>query len=104
MKIATFSNGHIDRYHGKRDVTAAWAIIHNSVVLLSGHSLDAAKARKNAEGRLQEVCIFRCDDPLRCAKGTGAYLTRAQNAAAKAHNAARLAYIRSQVTIEIVSC
>lgn len=54
---ATFSNGHTDTYKGTRPVTAAWAIIRNSdgATLASGHSLDADKARKTAEGNFRYV-------------------------------------------------
>ena len=43
---ATFSNGTTDTYKGKRDVKAAWAIVKDGEVLMSGHSLD----RRRAEG------------------------------------------------------
>ena len=109
---ATFSTGFTDTYKGKRDVKAAWAIINRETgaVINSGHSLDAAKAAKTAEtaeGNLQSVWFERdfciSEHPLRYVKGTGAYLTRKQNAEAKAHNAARLDFIRSKVRIEIVA-
>lgn len=47
---ATFSNGYSDTYKGDRDVRAAWAILIAGKVVNSGHSLDAARARKTAEG------------------------------------------------------
>jgi hypothetical protein len=52
IKTATFSNGTQDVYKGTRPVTAAWAIINKATgeILNSGHSLDAAKAQKTAEG------------------------------------------------------
>jgi hypothetical protein len=52
FKTATFSNGTQDTYKGTRPVTAAWAIINKATgeILMSGHSLDEAKARKTAEG------------------------------------------------------
>lgn len=109
MKItATFSTGFTDTYKGKRDVKAAWAIINRETgaVINSGHSLDAAKAAKTAEGNLRYVGFVDLgisEHPLRYVKGTGAYLSRKQNAEAKAHNAARLDFIRSKVRIEIVA-
>ena len=110
MKItATFSTGFTDTYKGKRDVKAAWAIINRETgaVINSGHSLDADRAAKTAEGNLQSVWFERdfgiSEHPLRYVKGTGAYLSRKQNAEAKAHNAARLDFIRSKVRIEIVA-
>ncbi len=51
-KTATFSTGYTDTYKGNRDVKAAWAIVFNGEVLASGHSLDAAKARKTAESNV----------------------------------------------------
>jgi len=107
---ATFSNGQTDTYKGKRDVTAAWAIISKATgrIIKSGHSLDAERAAKTAEGNLQDVWFERDfgieGHPLYYVKGTGPYMTRQQNAAAKAHNAARLDFIRSMVTVEIVAC
>lgn len=52
MIEAIFSNGHRDEYKGTRPVKAAWAIIRKSdnATLGSGHSLDAAKAAKTAQG------------------------------------------------------
>lgn len=57
---AKFSNGHTDAYKGTRDVKAAWAIILKSTgeVLMSGHSLDRAKAQKTAEGNTG-YCLTR---------------------------------------------
>lgn len=54
-KIATFSNGTTDVYNGKRDVKAAWAIMFEGRVLLSGHSLDAAKAQSTANSNVSRV-------------------------------------------------
>lgn len=53
---ATFSNGHTDTYKGTRPVKAAWMITARDTgkVLASGHSLDAEKARKTAEGNVAE--------------------------------------------------
>ena len=50
MTTAIFSNGHTDTYKGNRPVKAAWAIICNAdgKVLMSGHSLDRAKAQNTA--------------------------------------------------------
>lgn len=58
MKLtATFSNGYTDAYNGQRDVKAAWMITSRSTgeVLASGHSLDLVKARKTAEGKVNEL-------------------------------------------------
>lgn len=105
---ATFSNGHTDTYKGAREVKAAWAIIRKSdgVVLKSGHSLDRVKAAKTAEGRMQEVW-FEGDlgienHPLRYMQGA-LYTDNAKTRRAKReHNAARLDFIRSKVTIEVI--
>lgn len=108
MTTATFSNGFTDTYKGQRDVKAAWAIIVKATgaVIKSGHSLDVAKAAKTAEGNLQNVWFERdfglTDHPLRYVKGNGPHLTSRQRAEARAHNAARLDFIRSLVRIEIV--
>ena len=50
MTTAIFSNGYTDTYKGNRPVKAAWAIICNAdgKVLMSGHSLDRAKAQNTA--------------------------------------------------------
>lgn len=52
---ATFSNGHTDTYKGKREVTAAWAIIRKAdgKVMMSGHSMDADKALKTGTGNIR---------------------------------------------------
>ena len=57
MTTATFSNGFIDTYKGKRDVKAAWAIINKETgeTVSSGHSLDRARAAKTANGNLRYV-------------------------------------------------
>ena len=52
---ATFSNGYTDTYNGKREVTAAWAIIRKTdgKVMMSGHSMDADKALKTGTGNIR---------------------------------------------------
>lgn len=104
---ATFSNGYTDTYKGSRDVTAAWVIVRKSdgKVLGSGHSLDAIKARKTAEGHLREngVSVLGLDSPYRAEMWVGGRMTRAETAAAKAHNAKRLEMIRAGVEIEVVA-
>lgn len=50
--IANFSNGHSDKYNGKRDVKAAWMIILPDGRIVSGHSLDRAKAEKTARSTI----------------------------------------------------
>lgn len=106
-KIAVFSNGTTDTYKGQRDVTAAWAIIRlsDNTTISSGHSLDADKARKTAEGNLRYhgTDALGVDSPLRAMMGTGAYLTRAQNRAGKEHNARRMDAIRAATRIEVVA-
>ena len=105
---ATFSNGFTDTYKGSRNVKAAWAILRNAdgVVIKSGHSLDRQKAAKTAEGSLQAIWFERDfgleGHPLNYQKGSGPYMTSRQRAEARSHNAARLDFIRSQVTIQIV--
>ncbi len=57
--IATFSNGYTDEYKGKRDVKAAWMVVRKSdgKVLLSGHSLDRARAEKTARSSAAQCGI-----------------------------------------------
>jgi hypothetical protein len=47
---AIFSNGQVDVYKGSRPVRAAWQVIFPNGQVLSGHSLDRAKAEKTARG------------------------------------------------------
>lgn len=108
MITATFSNGFADTYKGSRDVKAAWAIFTlDGKAIASGHSLDAAKAAKTAEGHLQNVWFERdfglSDHPLRYFKGSYPHSFSKVKREAKAHNAERLAFIRSLVRIEIIS-
>jgi len=96
MITATFSNGFADTYKG------------DGKVINSGHSLDAAKAAKTAEGHLQNVWFeihFGIDrsHPLYYFKGAYPHSSSKVKREAKAHNAERLAFIRSLVRIEIVS-
>jgi hypothetical protein len=49
-KVATFSNGLVDVYKGKRDVKAAWMVILPNGKIISGHSYDRDTAQKTAEG------------------------------------------------------
>jgi hypothetical protein len=58
-KIATFSNGYADIYKGKRPVRAAWMVILPNGKIVSGHSLDRAKAQKTAEGNAMICCPDR---------------------------------------------
>lgn len=53
---ATFSNGHVDVYKGKRAVRAAWMITAKADgrVLASGHSIDRRAAEKTAAGAVVE--------------------------------------------------
>lgn len=104
MLTATFSTGFKDAYKGSRDVKAAWAIIHTETgkVLKSGHSLDAVKARKTAEGNLQYVEVFSDENPLRFLMGVLPHSPSSVKRAIREHNAARLDFIRSVVTVEIV--
>lgn len=84
MITATFSNGHTDTYKGTREVKAAWALIRKDTgeTLASGHSLDMAKARKTAEGKIgySEICKVLGRDP----KGDSHRPTR--NAMQSAHH------------------
>ena len=66
-KQATFSNGTVDTYKGKRDVKAAWAIFMNGDVVASGHSLDRAKARKTAETKAPEVMMANISEDQKAA-------------------------------------
>jgi len=61
-KVATFSNGSTKTYGGKRDVTAAWAIIERDTEKTKkmGFSLDRYKAKKTANSS----CILRVTGPL----------------------------------------
>jgi hypothetical protein len=47
---AIFSNGQVDVYKGSRPVRAAWQVVCPDGQIVSGHSLDRAKAQKTAEG------------------------------------------------------
>jgi hypothetical protein len=51
---AKFSNAHVDTYKGKRPVKAAWMAILPTGRIVSGHSLDRAKAEKTARGAASE--------------------------------------------------
>jgi len=57
--IAKFSNGFEDKYNGHRAVKAAWMITRKDTgkVLMSGHSLDRAKAAKTASGNLRDLAF-----------------------------------------------
>ena len=106
---ATFSNGKTDTYKGNRNVKAAWAIIRKAdgAIIKSGHSLDVMKAAKTAEGNLQHIFFERdlglSGHPLNYVKGPN-YTDNAKTRRAKReHNAARIAFIRNLVTIEIVN-
>jgi hypothetical protein len=105
---ATFSNGFTDTYKGDRDVKAAWAIFNKETgsVIKSGHSLDITKAAKTCEGNLQHVWfegdLGISDHPLYYVKGPDYRDTAKIRRAKREHNAARLAFIRSMVTIEII--
>jgi hypothetical protein len=106
---ATFSNGFSDTYKGDRAVTAAWAIIRKSdgFTLASGHSLDAAKAAKTAAGNLAHRSLAGDFDlpehPLRYIEGPDYRDNSKTRRAKREHNAARLDFIRSLTTIEVVS-
>jgi hypothetical protein len=105
---ATFPNGFTDTYKGSRNVKAAWAIFNTATgaVIKSGHSLDRQKATKTADGSLQTIWFERDfgleGHPLNYVKGSGPHMTSRQRTEARSHNAARLDFIRSQVTIQIV--
>lgn len=108
MIIATFSNGTTDLYKGDRDVKAAWALVRKAdgVVIKSGHSLDRATALKTAEGKFREVLFHSHlglhDHPLQYVEGPSYNDTAKIKRAKKAHNAERLAFVRTLVGIEIV--
>lgn len=53
-KISTFSNGHTDRYQGKRNVKAGWMIVTPDGAIKTGHSMDAIKAEKTARATAAE--------------------------------------------------
>lgn len=55
-KITKFSDGTIDIYKGKRDVTAGWMITFPDGDRMTGHSLDKARARKTAENTVGQ-CV-----------------------------------------------
>ena len=63
---ATFSNGFTDTYKGYRNVRAAWMITDRETgeVICSGHSLDADRAHKTAEGYARKCAIRSPDVPL----------------------------------------
>lgn len=110
---ATFSNGHVDVYKGKRPVKAAWMITRKSdgKVLNSGHSLDVDKARKTAEGNAAYcgTAVLGEDGhkrfpgyfvPAKIAHFNG---TRAEYAQQKECNARRNAAIRAGIVIEVIA-
>lgn len=122
MITARFSNGHVDVYKGKRDVRAAWMITDakTGAVLLSGHSLDRARAEKTATGNVRHVTdvgayTFEVPRKLYLGHNYGALFERARQNGyggrpfswralkewAKAHNekvhALRLAAVRIEV-------
>lgn len=106
---ATFSNGFVDVYKGKRSVKAAWMITRKSdgKVLNSGHSLDAAKALKTAEGYVAYCGTHVLDEghPLYQAHWIPRWhrYTFAEATRMRAHNAARTAAIRALVKIEVIA-
>jgi hypothetical protein len=108
MITATFPNGFTDTYKGSRNVKAAWAIFNaaTGAVIKSGHSLDRQKAAKTAEGNLQTIWFERDfgieGHPLRYVMGSAPYLSSRERAKVRSHNAARLDFIRSRVTIQII--
>ncbi len=53
-KISTFSNGHTDKYQGKRAVTAGWMIVFPNGGIRSGHSMTAILAEKTARATAAE--------------------------------------------------
>ena len=122
---ATFSNGFTDTYKGRRDVRAAWMITHRQTgeVLMSGHSLDADRAQKTAEGNVSGYCLvdpgmWQIEVPRKLYLGVSYnhVFKRAESEGfegrrgnwdalrrfAKAHNAARKAKILSMVNIEVI--
>ncbi len=54
--IAKFSNGFKDKYNGKRNVKAAWAIIKiaTNETINSGHSLDKETAQRTGTNTLRQ--------------------------------------------------
>jgi len=112
---ATFSNGFTDKYHGHREVKAAWAVIRKAdgKVIASGHSLDRVKAGKTARGNMSDKAYsFGSIMPTRAYLGIGKRLRRcgyegpratsAMISWAREQNAQRLARIDAAHTIEIV--
>jgi hypothetical protein len=111
---ATFSNGTTDTYKGHRPVKAAWAIIRKSdgKTIVSGHSLDRAKAAKTAAGHVSEIYGYGYVLPTRAYPGIEKFLrsegyegsrsTSAMTAWARKHNAERRARIEADHIIEVV--
>lgn len=118
MITATFSNGHTDTYKGTRPVKAAWAIIRksDSAVMMTGHSLDRAKAQATAEGNFRYTAskvIGRMlkglsDRPDRDARRNAYFNSLAKKNGfsnwkeAYAAYQADLADVRALVTIEVI--
>lgn len=101
MKTATFSNGHRDQYKGKREVTAAWAIIdkQTGAVLMSGHSLDEERAKRTAEKNLYSAAGHKVDGMWAQASiGAAPAIKDAVNR----NNQEIMASINKLVTIEVV--
>lgn len=53
-KTSKFSTGQTDLYQGKRDVKAGWMIVTPEGKIITGHSLDSAKAEKTARSTAAE--------------------------------------------------
>ena len=123
--IAKFSNGFEDKYNGNRDVKAAWMITRKDTgeVLMSGHSLDRAKAAKTASGNLRYLAsaagvdMPAFDVPRTLHVGanyswmfkaaakhgfTGGSKMHAYKVWAAAKNAERRAAIEAAISIEVV--
>lgn len=109
---ATFSDGTVDVYHGKRPIKAAWAIFVDGKFASSGHSLDRDRARKTAESNIRRVSPIAVPDHPRRGRHMGPYQfwTRAARKRGFATwqewydraSADRAAWIDSHVRIEVV--
>ena len=110
--ISTFSNGHTDKYNGKRDIKAGWMITGPQGDFLTGHSQDRETARNTAAGKagyLKGAPAYVDRPGGRTTPAREAYFAKHARAAGfsswKAQYddyAAKIAAFRNQCTIEIV--
>jgi hypothetical protein len=102
MKVSKFSNGHTDKYQGKRNVEAAWMIteIATGRVVGTGHSLTKELAAKTAAGNMPRVAwapVRRGVYEQQRARRAGFASVSAMQQDARAKNAAHAALHKIEV-------